>query len=175
MFHLIRKSPTWICRDSLLLCDYFISESAVSSHDIFKAWIPALDFYSQFQGGTRCLKKPIIIMLMRVIYYEQKQNCFYYVTVPHDFWAVVLISSCLIYFASYDGNCQQKCKHFVCLPLCLGLITRQLRRMYGLRAVFLECCQPVRPLNWLSSLYGLTVKKESIIFDIMEQKSWRSV
>ena len=91
------------------------------------------------------------------------------------FWAVVLISSCLIYFASYDGNCQQKCKHFICLPLCLGLITRQLRRMYGLRAVFLECCQPVRPLNWLSSLYGLTVKKESIIFDIMEQKSWRSV
>ena len=50
-----------------------------------------------------------------------------------------------------------------------------LRRMYGLHTVFLECGQLVRPPNWLSSLYGLTVKKKSIIFDILKQKYWRSL
>ena len=50
-----------------------------------------------------------------------------------------------------------------------------LRRMYGLHTVFLECGQLVRPPNWLSSLYGLTVKKTSIIFDVLKQKYWRSL
>ena len=45
-----------------------------------------------------------------------------------------------------------------------------LRRMYGLHTVFLECGQLVRSPNWLSSPYGVTVQKKSIIFDVLKQK-----
>ena len=112
----------------------------------------------------------------------------------HYSWRLIFIQNISNIFASTEFHCftfkifiyygldedhhkliiQSTSGQFFALFLRMDNVSHDIR-MYGLHTVFLECGQLVRPPNWLGSLYGLTVQKKSVIFDVLKQKYWRSL
>lgn len=148
MFRLLRNIPTLIFYGTMFCCVIIITESVVGSilAIFLETWMQALDF-SLWSNIVTLAWTDLYLLLLCNSSTQVFGWCLSCPTVWSMFYPIkAIVGKSVNIFLAY------------CCAYRLDYAP--LRRMYGLRTVFLECCQLVWPPNWLSSLYGLPVKKK---------------